>query len=193
MAGRPAIAEPRPRPTPRPAAVVRDHLPGRRSIAIPCHGGCYRHEPAPGPDRRVARPGAGGVQDPHVGTRGSPSARRYGGTVWQRDRAAHLPHGGRARARTATRGPRPDGRPSLLRGRAARATVRLLSRRCIRGRRRAPLVINFPTKRHWRGNNRIEDIDAGLVALIADVRRLGIASIAVPPLGCGLGGLDWAT
>lgn len=53
-------------------------------------------------------------------------------------------------------------------------------------------VINFPTKRHWRGNSRIEDIDAGLVALVADVRRLGIQSIAVPPLGCGLGGLDWS-
>ena len=53
-------------------------------------------------------------------------------------------------------------------------------------------VINFPTKRHWRGNSRIEDIDAGLAALVADVRRLGIQSIAVPPLGCGLGGLDWA-
>ncbi|MBC7974636.1 MAG: macro domain-containing protein [Myxococcales bacterium] len=53
-------------------------------------------------------------------------------------------------------------------------------------------VINFPTKRHWRGGSRIEDIDAGLTALVADVRRLGIQSIAVPPLGCGLGGLDWA-
>jgi O-acetyl-ADP-ribose deacetylase (regulator of RNase III) len=53
-------------------------------------------------------------------------------------------------------------------------------------------VINFPTKRHWRGNSRIEDIDAGLAALVADVRRLGIKSIAVPPLGCGLGGLDWS-
>jgi O-acetyl-ADP-ribose deacetylase (regulator of RNase III) len=51
-------------------------------------------------------------------------------------------------------------------------------------------VINFPTKRHWRGNSRIENIDAGLAALVAEVRRLGIASIAVPPLGCGLGGLD---
>jgi O-acetyl-ADP-ribose deacetylase (regulator of RNase III) len=53
-------------------------------------------------------------------------------------------------------------------------------------------VINFPTKRHWRGNSRLEDIDAGLAALVADVGRLGITSIAVPPLGCGLGGLDWA-
>lgn len=52
-------------------------------------------------------------------------------------------------------------------------------------------VINFPTKRHWRGKSRIEDIDAGLSALVQEVRRLGITSIAVPPLGCGLGGLDW--
>jgi O-acetyl-ADP-ribose deacetylase (regulator of RNase III) len=54
-------------------------------------------------------------------------------------------------------------------------------------------VINFPTKRHWRGGSRIEDIDAGLAALVGEVGRLGIRSIAVPPLGCGLGGLDWAT
>lgn len=52
-------------------------------------------------------------------------------------------------------------------------------------------IINFPTKRHWRGNSRIEDIESGLKALIEDVKRLGIRSIAVPPLGCGLGGLDW--
>lgn len=52
-------------------------------------------------------------------------------------------------------------------------------------------VINFPTKRHWRGPSRIEDIEAGLDALARDVERLGIRSIAVPPLGCGHGGLDW--
>ena len=52
-------------------------------------------------------------------------------------------------------------------------------------------VINFPTKRHWRGKSRMEDIDAGLDALVAEVRRLGITSIAVPPLGCGYGGLRW--
>jgi hypothetical protein len=54
------------------------------------------------------------------------------------------------------------------------------------------LVINFPTKRHWREKSRYEDIDSGLRALVEDVRRLGIKSIAIPPLGCGLGGLDWA-
>jgi len=52
-------------------------------------------------------------------------------------------------------------------------------------------IINFPTKRHWRGPSRLEDVAAGLKALVTDVRRLGIHSIAVPPLGCGLGGLDW--
>ena len=53
-------------------------------------------------------------------------------------------------------------------------------------------IINFPTKRHWRGNSRIEDIEAGLKALVDEIRKRGIRSIAVPPLGSGLGGLDWA-
>jgi O-acetyl-ADP-ribose deacetylase (regulator of RNase III) len=53
-------------------------------------------------------------------------------------------------------------------------------------------IINFPTKRHWKGRSRYEDIKVGLMALITDVRRLGIRSIALPPLGCGLGGLEWA-
>jgi O-acetyl-ADP-ribose deacetylase (regulator of RNase III) len=52
-------------------------------------------------------------------------------------------------------------------------------------------IINFPTKRHWRGNSRIEDIKIGLDALVQDIKRLGIRSIAIPPLGCGLGGLAW--
>ncbi len=52
-------------------------------------------------------------------------------------------------------------------------------------------VINFPTKNHWKGRSKIEDIDSGLEALVDDVRRLGIQSIAIPPLGCGLGGLKW--
>lgn len=52
-------------------------------------------------------------------------------------------------------------------------------------------IINFPTKRHWRGKSRFEDIERGLGALVADIRRLNIQSVAVPPLGCGLGGLEW--
>ena len=53
-------------------------------------------------------------------------------------------------------------------------------------------IINVPTKRHWRGKSRLADIDLGLKALVEEVRRLGVGSIAVPPLGCGLGGLDWS-
>lgn len=56
---------------------------------------------------------------------------------------------------------------------------------------RSRYIINFPTKRHWRGKSRYEDIEAGLRALVSEVKRLGIRSIAVPPLGCGLGGLSW--
>src|SRR3954466_2301811 len=53
-------------------------------------------------------------------------------------------------------------------------------------------IINFPSKRHWRGKSRVEDIDAGLVALRDEITRRGIRSIAIPPLGSGLGGLDWS-
>ena len=53
------------------------------------------------------------------------------------------------------------------------------------------LIINFPTKRHWKGKSRLEDIDAGLVDLLRVVREYQIMSIAIPPLGCGNGGLDW--
>ncbi len=52
-------------------------------------------------------------------------------------------------------------------------------------------IINFPTKRHWKGKSRMEDIDSGLIALANEVRGRDIQSIAIPPLGCGLGGLDW--
>jgi len=53
-------------------------------------------------------------------------------------------------------------------------------------------IINFPTKRHWRGKSRMEDIESGLVALVAVIRERDIRSIAIPPLGSGLGGLEWA-
>jgi O-acetyl-ADP-ribose deacetylase (regulator of RNase III) len=55
----------------------------------------------------------------------------------------------------------------------------------------AKYIINFPTKRHWRYKSKIEDIQAGLVSLANEVRQRNISSIAIPPLGCGLGGLDW--
>lgn len=53
-------------------------------------------------------------------------------------------------------------------------------------------IINFPTKRHWRGASKIEDIESGLKDLKSVIRSLGIKTISLPPLGCGLGGLNWS-
>lgn len=52
-------------------------------------------------------------------------------------------------------------------------------------------IINFPTKEHWRGESRIEYVESGLEDLVREVAERGIKSIAIPPLGCGIGGLDW--
>ena len=52
-------------------------------------------------------------------------------------------------------------------------------------------IINFPTKRHWRGKSRMEDIEAGLAALVREIKNRSIRSIAIPPLGSNLGGLSW--
>ncbi len=52
-------------------------------------------------------------------------------------------------------------------------------------------IINFPTKRHWKGKSKIEYIESGLKALVRSVKEFNIQSIAVPPLGCGNGGLNW--
>lgn len=52
-------------------------------------------------------------------------------------------------------------------------------------------IINFPTKRHWKEKSVIGDIETGLVDLNDEIAERGIASIAIPPLGCGLGGLHW--
>lgn len=61
-------------------------------------------------------------------------------------------------------------------------------------RRAAPprFIINFPTKQHWRQPSQLAYVRDGLRDLVAQVRALGITSIAVPPLGCGLGGLAWS-
>lgn len=53
-------------------------------------------------------------------------------------------------------------------------------------------IINFPTKQHWRGKSRLEYIDAGLKDLVRTIHDLGIESVALPPLGAGLGGLKWS-
>ena len=52
-------------------------------------------------------------------------------------------------------------------------------------------IVNFPTKRHWRDASRLDDVDHGLAALARVIAANDIRSIAVPPLGCGLGGLPW--
>jgi O-acetyl-ADP-ribose deacetylase (regulator of RNase III) len=56
---------------------------------------------------------------------------------------------------------------------------------------RPRFVINFPTKGHWRSRSKLSDIKAGLDDLRDVIRERHIDSIAIPPLGCGNGGLDW--
>lgn len=53
-------------------------------------------------------------------------------------------------------------------------------------------IINFPTKRHWRQRSHLADIKAGLDDLVRQVKTLEIRSLAIPPLGCGNGGLEWS-
>jgi O-acetyl-ADP-ribose deacetylase (regulator of RNase III) len=53
-------------------------------------------------------------------------------------------------------------------------------------------IINFPTKGHWRAKSRISDVEEGLKDLVSTIERLRIHSVALPPLGCGNGGLNWA-
>lgn len=53
-------------------------------------------------------------------------------------------------------------------------------------------IINFPTKGHWRSNSRLADVASGLDDLRRVIVELGITAMAVPPLGCGNGGLNWA-
>jgi O-acetyl-ADP-ribose deacetylase (regulator of RNase III) len=52
-------------------------------------------------------------------------------------------------------------------------------------------IINFPTKKHWRAKSQLSDIESGLDSLVEVISQLNIRSIALPPLGCGYGGLEW--
>ncbi|MCQ8847892.1 macro domain-containing protein [Alteromonas stellipolaris] len=52
-------------------------------------------------------------------------------------------------------------------------------------------IINFPTKGHWRSASKLEDIESGLKSLVDNIKNKNIKSIAIPPLGSGLGGLPW--
>ena len=53
-------------------------------------------------------------------------------------------------------------------------------------------IINFPTKEHWRGNSKIEYIEEGLDDLYNVIQNFNIKTLAMPPLGCGNGGLNWS-
>lgn len=54
-------------------------------------------------------------------------------------------------------------------------------------------IINFPTKRHWKQPSYITDIEKGLDYLVSKIDEWGVDHIAMPGLGCGLGGLEWET
>jgi uncharacterized protein YwgA/O-acetyl-ADP-ribose deacetylase (regulator of RNase III) len=75
-------------------------------------------------------------------------------------------------------------------------------RRCERGEVRlgrpylfkhlvGPWIVNFPTKQDWRQVTNLQDIISGLEYLRAHYKDWGIKSLAVPPLGCGNGQLEW--
>ena len=52
-------------------------------------------------------------------------------------------------------------------------------------------IINFPTKDHWKEKSSLQSIVEGLIDLRRVLEELHIRSVAIPPLGCGLGGLNW--
>ncbi|WP_026969783.1 type II toxin-antitoxin system antitoxin DNA ADP-ribosyl glycohydrolase DarG [Algoriphagus terrigena] len=52
-------------------------------------------------------------------------------------------------------------------------------------------IINFPTKKHWKSPSKYDYVSSGLVALRETLPKLRVSSVAIPPLGCGNGGLDW--
>jgi len=53
------------------------------------------------------------------------------------------------------------------------------------------LIINFPTKQHWKMPSKYEYVDSGLTALVAYLKDHPLKSLAMPALGCGNGGLEW--
>jgi len=74
-------------------------------------------------------------------------------------------------------------------GRLMPGHVQVLSTNRVVGPR---FVINFPTKRHWKDKSKLADIESGLKSLVEAVRAHTITRIALPPLGCGNGGLKWS-
>jgi O-acetyl-ADP-ribose deacetylase (regulator of RNase III) len=60
-----------------------------------------------------------------------------------------------------------------------------------KGNQSQKFIVNFPSKRHWIQNSKLQDIFDGIEDLQRVVRELKLNSIALPAIGCGLGGLDW--
>jgi O-acetyl-ADP-ribose deacetylase (regulator of RNase III)/uncharacterized protein YwgA len=56
-----------------------------------------------------------------------------------------------------------------------------------------PNIINFPTKDHWKSGSKISDIERGLQYLLSHYKEWEVSSLAIPPLGCGNGQLEWKT
>ena len=54
-----------------------------------------------------------------------------------------------------------------------------------------PQIVNFPTKDHWKSLSRVADVERGLQHLLDHYKEWGITSLAIPPLGCGNGQLEW--
>ncbi len=54
-----------------------------------------------------------------------------------------------------------------------------------------PWILNFPTKNHWRQITNLKDVTDGLEYLFIKLKTWEITSLAVPPLGCGNGQLEW--
>lgn len=59
---------------------------------------------------------------------------------------------------------------------------------CVEG---GKTIINFPTKNKWRAPSKMEYIEKGLDAMLEILPSLGVRTVAIPPLGCGNGGLEW--
>jgi O-acetyl-ADP-ribose deacetylase (regulator of RNase III) len=62
---------------------------------------------------------------------------------------------------------------------------------CVYRRTQLPWFLMFPTKDDWRNPSKLEYIELGMRWLHENYKREGIRSIAIPALGCGLGGLNW--
>ncbi len=54
-----------------------------------------------------------------------------------------------------------------------------------------PQIVNFPTKGHWKSLSKLNDIERGLKHLVEHYKKWGVTSLAIPPLGCGNGQLEW--